>query len=137
MNDDSFTNLEQQLAARANDAIAPGAIRDTVLTAARRELRSQRWDRRLGRAAVGLLVAGVGFNVAAGLTSERVAPMRQSLASDAGLVQSAVAFAQATDIETGRLLAHQLAAWQGRSVSPQQLAAIDAALNAATNKSQL
>jgi hypothetical protein len=137
MNDPSLTRLEQQLAAGSDDAVVPDALRNAVLAATRRELRAQRWDRRLGRAAVGLLVAGVGFNVAAGLTSERFSPTQQSLASSNGLVQTAVAVAQATDRETGRLLAQQLAAWQGRSVTPKQLAAIEAALTAASQNSQL
>ena len=136
MNDDSFTQLEQQLAGNSSEA-APAALRDAVLAAARRELRAHRWDRRLSRAAAGLLVAGVGLNVAAGLTSERFAPTQQSPASKVALVQTAIAVAQVTDAETGRIMAHQLAAWQGRPVTPQQLAAIDAVLTAASRGTQL
>jgi hypothetical protein len=130
--------LERQLTRlHGRDAAAPPALRDAVLAAMRRELRAQRWDRRLGRVAACLLIGGVGLNIAAGLASERFAPTNQRLASSDSLVQTAVAVAQATDPETGRLLAQQLAAWQGRAVTPQQLAAIDAALDAASPGSPL
>lgn len=137
MNDPSLEQLEQQLAASVAVNAAPPALRDAVLAATRRELRAQRWDRRLGRAAACLLVAGIGLNVTAGLMSERFASRQQALNSNDDLVRTAVAVAQATDAETGRLLAHQLAAWQGRSISAKQLAAIDAALNAVSRSTQL
>lgn len=121
--------LERRLG--ANNGGAPESLRNAVLVATRRELRAQRWDRRLGRAAAALVLAGVGLNASVGLISERSTSSSAAFATNDALVQTAVAVARATDVETGRMLAHQLAAIQDQSISPKQLAAIDAAIDAA------
>ena len=129
MDDNQLKLLEQRLGQGSSPA--PAALRDEVLAAARRELRAQRWDRRFSRAAVLLVVAGVGLNVGAGLLGESTASLSATYATNDAVVRTAVAVARATDVETGRLMAHQLAAIQDQSISPQQLAAIDAAIDAA------
>lgn len=121
--------LERRLGAISGGA--PESLRNAVLAAAHRELRAQRWDRRLGRAAVALVLAGIGLNAGVGLISERSTTSSAAFATNDALVRTAVAVARATDAETGRLLAHQLAVIQDQSISPQQLAAIDAAIDAA------
>lgn len=121
--------LERRL--RANSSGAPESLRNAVLAATRRELRAQRWDRRLGRVAAALVLAGIGLNAGVGLISERSTTSSAAFATNDALVRTAVAVARATDVETGRLLAHQLAVIQDQSISPQQLAAIDAAIDTA------
>jgi hypothetical protein len=121
--------LERRL--EANNGGAPESLRNAVLAATRRELRAQRWDRRLGRAAAALVLAGIGLNAGVGLISERSTSSSTAFATNDALVRTAVAVARATDVETGRLLAHQLAVIQDQSISPQQLAALDAAIDTA------
>lgn len=120
--------LERRL--RANSSGAPDSLRNAVLAATRRELRAQRWDRRLGRAAAALVLTGIGLNAGVGLISEH-STSSSTFATNDALVRTAVSVALATDVETGRMMAHQLAVIQDQSISPQQLAAIDAAIDAA------
>lgn len=78
-----------------------------------------------------LVLAGVGLNLGVGLRSESSSSPPATYTTNDAVVRTAVAVARATDVETGRLMAHQLAAIQDQSISPQQLAAIDAAIDAA------
>jgi arginine utilization protein RocB len=130
MNDDSLTELEQQLS-QARTAGAPSQLRAAVLSDVAGELRAARWDRRLARAAVVLLVVGVGLNAAlvwqGGSTLEQ--PHRQ-LANDSAqdsLIQTAIAVAEATNTETAQTFARQLAALRGRELTDQEIATIAAA----------
>ena len=96
----------------------------------RRELAAARWDRRLGRVAAALVVAGVGLNAVVGLRDSHVArPAEAGLARREGmqssLVATAAAVAEATDAETGRSVARQMAALGGWELSDEQAAAID------------
>ena len=129
MDDQSLAQLERRLG--ANSGGAPESLRDAVLAATRRELRAQRWDRRLGRAAAALMLIGIGLNAGVGLISEHSTSSSAAFTTNDALVRTAVAVARATDVETGRMMAHQLAVIQDQSISPQQLAAIDAAIDAA------
>lgn len=129
MDDNRLKLLEQRLGQGSSPA--PGSLRDEVLAATRRELRAQRWDRRFSLAAMLLVLAGVGLNLGVGLRSESSSSPPATYTTNDAVVRTAVAVARATDVETGRLMAHQLAAIQDQSISPQQLAAIDAAIDAA------
>ena len=129
VDDNRLELLEQRLGQGSNPA--PAALRDEVLAATRRELRAQRWDRRFSHSAILLVLTGVGLNVGAGLRGESTASPSATYTTNDALVRTGVAVARATDVETGRLMAHQLAAIQDQSISPQQLAAIDAAIDAA------
>lgn len=129
MDDNRLNLLEQRLGQGSHPA--PASLRDEVLAATRHELRAQRWDRRFSRAAILLVLAGIGLNVGAGLRGEGTASPSATYATNDVLVRTGVAVARATDVETGRLMAHQLAAIQDQSISPQQLAALDAAIEAA------
>jgi hypothetical protein len=129
MDDESLQLIEQQLTEALPDA--PVELRVVVLSTVRGELRAARWDRRLGRVAAALLVAGVGLNVAIGLNAANsLRPARAAGPSQEALVQTALAVAEATDVETGRRVARQMAAWGGRSLTNEQLAALDAAIAA-------
>jgi hypothetical protein len=134
MSDESWEQLEERLAAAGLGA--PAALRAAVLGDVRRELRASRWDRRLARTAAAVMLLGVGWNalnvaidgrgdLRAGPGTERVvvAEVRQD-----ALVQMAATVAEATDAETGRRVARQLAMLGGRELSGEQNAAIDAAL---------
>jgi hypothetical protein len=131
MSDESFEFLERRLAATGVQG-APGGLRGAVLGDVQRELRAARWDRRLARAAVLLLVVGVGLNVAiswrqdgaAGGSQQRIAKVntRQSL------VDTAVVVAEVTDAATGRRFARQLAEMTGGELTKGEAAAIDAAI---------
>jgi hypothetical protein len=132
MNDDSMDNLERQLA-QVQPIGAPAELRGSVLAAAHRELAASRWDRRLARATVVLLLMGIGLNAAIGLRpSQRVDHHGGALADDRSrqsLVETAVVVAEATNAETGRQFARQMAAMRGRDLSAEEAAAIDAAIN--------
>lgn len=131
MNDDSLSELEQQLSLNLLGA-APSELRLAVLADVRRELAASRWDRRLARAAAALVVVGAGLNIAIGVNaSSGLNPAHMtSPPSQQSLVQTAVAVARATDAETGRRIARQMAAWGGRTMTHEQLTALDAAMAA-------
>jgi hypothetical protein len=127
MDDCSLDMIERRIAG----AGAPGAaqaLRAAVLGDVQRELRAARWDRRLARAAVLLLVVGVGLNGAIGTHADR--SVRRQMAgrtTQDALVQVAVGVAEATDPKTAQVYARQLAAMTGRTLSVDDAAAIDAA----------
>jgi hypothetical protein len=112
MNDDD-QELEQRLA-RAMPHGAPAGLRDATLAQVQRELRAGRWDRRLGRLAAAILVAGVALNV--GLVLQGPArPANGAQARMAGNSRSALAeteiiVADVTDAETARRFVRQMAA---------------------------
>jgi len=130
MDDQSLAELERRLGQRSG-VEAPDALRALTLSQVERELRAARWDRRLGRVAASLVLTGIGLNAGVGLSSEHSTSSSTAFATNDALVRTAVAVALATDVETGRLMAHQLAVIQDQSISPQQLAAIDAAIDVA------
>lgn len=129
MNPEPLDEFEQQLAS-ARQVGAPTALRGRVLSDVERELRAARWDRRLARAAVVLLVVGVGMNAALvlGEKETRIAPHRQLATKDSqqAIVDTAIFVAEATNGETGRQFARQLAALSGRELTDQEIATIDA-----------
>jgi hypothetical protein len=134
MNDETCDLIESQLA-NVHPKAAPAALRAAVLADVERELRAACWDRRLGRVATALIMIGVGLNFTAGwrlggsvnVRHENVAQseMRPSL------VDTAVIVAEATDAETARQFARQLAAMSGREITADEAAAIDAAVGQA------
>jgi hypothetical protein len=137
MNDDSFDMIEQQIAG-AHALGAPQELRAAVLGGVERELRAARWDRRLARAAVVLLVVGVGLNVAAVQFSRGAGgtarPQIARADAQQSLVEAAIVVAEATDPATGSRFARQLAAMSGHDLTVDERAEIEAALRrAATN----
>lgn len=131
MDEQPLDEFEQQLAA-ARPAGPAGELRAVVLGGVARELRATRWDRRLAHAAMLLLVVGVGLNASLALDGSRPDDRRASQVaadrSQESLVETAVVVAEATDAETGRQVARQLAAWRGRRITGEEVAAIDLAL---------
>lgn len=120
--------LEQKLAEMPT-ATAPPELRNRVLAGVHDELRVAKWERRLARAAVVLLAVGIGLNASVGLQGNR--PLNAQIAVDRSresLVNAAVAVAEATDPETGRQYARHLAAQSGRPLTPDQVNAIDKAI---------
>jgi hypothetical protein len=130
---DSVSQLERQLTLLAPDE-APNALREQVLAEVRRELRASRWDRRLGRVATCVLLLGVGINAVMALGMNDGRHLMRRPATQDSLVQTAVAVARATDVETGRQIARQLAAWSGQVMTDEQVAAFEAALAAELRK---
>lgn len=130
MNDESFAELEQQLA-QAHAAVAPSKLRTAVLSDVANELRAASWDRRLARAAVLLLVVGVGLNAAliwqGGSELEKRHPQLAHQPAEDSLIQTAIAVAEATNTETAQTFARQLAALRGRELTDQEIATIAAA----------
>lgn len=131
MNDKTCELIEGQLAV-VHPKAAPPALRAAVLADVERELREARWDRRLGRAAVVLLLLGLGLNFSAGWqlggsVKERHANVARSEVRPS-LVDTAIIVAEATDAETARHYARQLAAMSGREITADEAAAIDAAV---------
>jgi hypothetical protein len=131
MNPEPLDEFEQQLAS-ARQVGAPSVLRGRVLSDVERELRAARWDRRMARAAVVLLVVGVGMNAALvlGENETRIAPHRQLAAKDSqrAIVDTAIIVAEATNGETGQQFARQLAALSGRELTDSEIAAIDASI---------
>ncbi|MCC6493120.1 MAG: hypothetical protein IT424_08870 [Pirellulales bacterium] len=122
--DEPLTQIEAQLT-RATPGAAPRELRAAVLADVSRELKSSRWDRRLARTAAAALAAGVAINGATALIDGRPGGLGGD-ASQASLVEAAVAVGRATDAETGRTIARQLAAWSGSLLTHEQVAALDA-----------
>ena len=128
MKTEPLDEFESQLAAvRAGSA--PSALRGSVLSNVERELRSGRWDRRLMRAAVLLLVVGVGFNMAlvivdAPRQSTRPGSLATPRSRDA-LIETAIVVSESTDAATGRRFARQWAAYSGRELTAQEVEALD------------
>jgi hypothetical protein len=129
MNPEPLDEFERQLAS-ARQVGAPTALRGRVLSDIERELRAECRDRRLVRAAVVLLVIGVGMNAALVFDdgATRIAPHRQLAAEDSqrAIVDTAIIVAEATNGETGRQFARQMAALSGRELTDRDIAAIDA-----------
>ncbi len=135
MNDYEQEQVEQLIAATLLPRAAAGApsvLRTTILADVRRELRNQRWDRRLRRTAAALLVVGVGFN---GLISLGLGGSQGPAAFVGGpdrmqpsILATATAVAEATDAQTARQFARQLAVLRGRPMTEQDAAALEAAL---------
>jgi len=130
MSDETFEQIERQIASVRRPG-SPAELRGAVLGEVHRELLAARWDRRLARVAVALLVLGVGMNVAVGVRSAfEVGRVRQVavLSSRQSLVDTAVAVAEATDAQTGSRYARQVAAMIGHELTVDDAAAIDAAV---------
>jgi hypothetical protein len=132
MESESLEQIERQLAALQPSG-APRELRTAVLARVDRELRAGRWDRRLARAAVVLLVVGVGLNASVGLRSMNSRDTRQpiTVTSAQSLVDTAVVVAEVTDAATGRRFARQMAAMAGVELTSAESAAIDAAVKQA------
>lgn len=132
MDQEPLDEFERQLAI-ARPAGTPTDLRHVVLNDVERELRAARWDRRLARAAMVLLVVGVGMNASLALPGSRPSDARTGQfandRSQKSLVETAIVVAEATDAETGRQFARQMAAMSGRELTDQEIAAIDAAAN--------
>lgn len=123
--------VEEQLAAVWLPA-APGELRGAVLTRVRRELRAGRWDQRLARTTVILLVLGVALNggVAFRISGQHERSTSRVVSSNdrPSLLHTAMVVAEVTDAATGRRFAEQLAALSGRVLTADEAAAIDAAM---------
>jgi hypothetical protein len=130
MSSQQFDDFEKTLAAM-HPAGAPAELRQAVLTDTCRELRAARWDRRLMRTAVLLLIVGVGLNAVLAFPDAKPREAgRGQVARNPSrelLIDTAIVVAEATDAETGRQYARQLAALSGRVLTEQEIASIDAA----------
>ena len=132
MNDDIVDQIESQIGSTTAAGL-PAELRAAVLADVRSELRAARWDRRLGRAAAVMLVAGVGLNAALARHSDRFQPSHVAASPTRdSLIHTAVIVAEATDATTARRYARQFAALQGRQLSGDDAAAIDAAVKRVT-----
>jgi hypothetical protein len=130
MDDHSLEQVERHLAALRPRG-APATLRTAVLAATHRELRAARWDRWLSRAAMLLVMVGVGLNVALGLrpmNSRGQSPSVVRTSSQQSLVDTAIVIAEATDAATGSRFARQLAVMCGHELTRDEAAAIDAAV---------
>ena len=102
MDDESIEAVERQLAGLGWPEV-PSGVREHVLGDVRRELRAAGWDRRLGRAAVMLLVVGLGLNLAIAWHSNRTLQPRLAAGPTRdSLIHTAIIVAEATDAPTAR-----------------------------------
>jgi hypothetical protein len=132
MDGDSFDMIERQIAS-VGAPDAPKELRSVVLGNVQKELRAARWDRRLGRTAAAMLMAGVGLNAAVAWHSDRSQPSRLAAGPTRdSLIHTAIIVAEATDAPAARRYARQFAALRGRQLSGEDAAAIDAAIERVT-----
>lgn len=126
---DSRSEVEVYLASLARSPTPPG-LRDAVMADVRRELRSSRWDQHLARTAAALIAVGLTLNIATAWNAGSAVAVRRDPTSQALFVRTAATIAQATDAETGRRIARQLAAWNGLAATRELRAAFERALDA-------
>jgi hypothetical protein len=114
-------SLERQLDAALPPAL-PVELREAILGRVHGQLNAAKWDRRLGRTAIALIVLGVGLNALAGMrfSSPIDTNSNQAIATDT-ILDLGATVAQATDAETGSRWARQLAALSGRTLTDQQV----------------
>ena len=131
MSDETLEQFERQIGSMPILG-SPMELRGTVLDNVQRELRASRWDRRLARAAVLLLAIGVGMNAAIGLQSDGAdkggLTHGQRFEPRQSLVDTAIVLAEATDAATAQQFARQMAAFAGRKLTDDEVAAIEAAV---------
>jgi hypothetical protein len=132
MSDESLEQVEQQIASARQTGL-PTELRGAVLGEIHRELRAAWWERQLARAAVLLLVVGVGMNAVIGFRADAAHDQyargdRQTVAQSS-LVDTAIVIAEATDAATAQRIARQLAAMRGRKLTADEAAAIDSAVH--------
>ncbi len=112
---------------------APPNLRSAVLKDVHRNLKAQRWDRRMAWAAVALLVVGVGINGALGWTNRNSSASQTFAISRPDVItRAAVVVAEATDAETGRQFARRLAALSGATLTEHQEAEIQREIKSRT-----
>lgn len=128
MKTEPLDDFESQLAA-VHTGGAPSALRGTVLKDVERELRAGRWDRRLVRAAVLLLVVGVGINASMAWHGDERAhadvSQHEQTANSESLVATAIVVAESTDAETARHFARQIATFTGHVLTDEEIAQIN------------
>jgi hypothetical protein len=121
---DDLESIERQLTNLPLPS-APPSLRSAVLKDVHRNLKAQRWDRRLARVTAALLAVGIGLNATAGWRGPEPAVNRAVVESRPDVIaRVAVLISQATDAETARQFARHLAALDGMTLSPLQEAAI-------------
>ena len=99
-----------------------------MLRSVHRQLAGQRWERRLARFTIAVLLIGSALNWSVGWGDHNLhlpASQFASRPSSQAIVEVAVAIGRATDAETGSSMARHLAALSGTPLSPEQAAAID------------
>lgn len=124
---DQFDDSVEMQLARLHPRVVVGGLREVTLERVHRELRSSRWDRRLGHVAAVLLVVGIGMNVAT-VNKRLLLPTDGQLAArptTESIAELAVSMAGVTDIETASLLARHLAALNGFPPGSHQAEAIE------------
>jgi hypothetical protein len=123
---DEFDNSVEAQLARLQPRFTVEGLRDATLGRVQRELRSSRWDRRLGRVAAVLLVVGIGMNVAT-INKHPALPTGGRLAArpaTESISELAVTMADATDITTASIYVRHLAAFHCFPIGGHQANAI-------------
>ncbi len=118
----------EQILAQVPQPNAPSTLRESVLVAMQRELKTQRRLRRLERFSLAILLLGIALNWSVGWHDHATSTHQTEVASgldSRALVEVAVAISNATDAETGSRLAKQLAVWCSMPLSPQDMAAME------------
>jgi hypothetical protein len=109
---DEFHNSVEAQLARLQPRVEVDGLRDATLGRVQRELRSSRWDRRLGRVVMVLLVVGIGMHVAT-INKHPALPTGGRLTArpaTESTAELAITMADATDITTASIYARHLAA---------------------------
>jgi hypothetical protein len=133
-----WKSLEEHLAS-GGPAGAPAELRGTVLDRIGRELRADRWDRRMARAAVLLLGVGIALNIGVGwhllFPASALIANGSAISGRVTLVPTpqtvgalAATVAEATDPETASRFARRMVALRGWSPDGEEAAIIWRAL---------
>jgi hypothetical protein len=113
---DDDQELERRLAS-AMPRAAPASLRAATLAKVERELRSMRFDRRLGRLAAAVFFVGIALNASLAMQGDArpAGAVKAPLAANSriALAETAVVVAEATDAETARHFVRQMAALDG------------------------
>ncbi len=133
MQPESFHEIEQKLCALTRPNAAD-ALRAAVLDDAQRELRAARWDRRLARTAIAVVLAGITINATVGLVPPHVFGWGSSSSVAAGpwqrrLEATAMGIANLVDPGSSTPSAEHLMLSSQLALGPNPWAAYDEAVS--------
>lgn len=128
MDDELIDPVEEQLRVLPMGE-APKGLRDVTLATVRRQLAAARWERRIARTTVLLLLLGVALNVRFDTDQEHRSEVDVALKSmPENIIEVGVTVAEATDPETGSRFAKRIANLVGSQMTRQQVIALEQAI---------
>jgi hypothetical protein len=128
MNEEFIDPFEEQLRVLPMGE-APKGLRDVTLAAVHRQLAAARWERRIARTTVLLLLLGVALNVRFDTDQENRSEVDMASKSmPENIIEVGVSVAEVTDSETGSRFAKRMANLVGSQMTRQQVIALEQAI---------